>query len=279
MAVVLVTGCSSGFGLLTVCELARRGDRVFASMRDPARDGALRAALADLDEGAVEVEVVPLDVTDEVSVTRAVATVLDTAGRIDVVVNNAGIAAGSSVEETPVATLERVFDTNVFGSLRVTQAALPSMRAQGAGHIVNVTSIAAFVAAPFMGAYAASKHAIDALGESLASEVAPYGIHVTNVAPGAYETAMMGAVDTTLAEVDDASPYAARQRTMLTRHAATMREHADPTEVAVAIADAIHADPPPARVVVPASSGFIVQARGATPPEQLRQLLAQSYGV
>jgi NAD(P)-dependent dehydrogenase (short-subunit alcohol dehydrogenase family) len=277
---ILITGCSSGFGLLIACELARRGNRVFATMRDPeGRGERLRAALAAEPGLGDGVDVLRLDVTDEATIADAVRAVLDRAGRIDAVVNNAGVAGGNAVEETSVEELAAVFETNVYGPLRVAQAVLPAMRAQGRGHVVNVTSVAAFVAPPFMGAYAASKHAADALGEALAAEVAPFGISVTNVAPGAYLTEMIGEVHDALARIDDGSPYADRLRTMLTRHAAAMEQQANPEEVATAVADAIHADPPPARVVVPASSHGVVAARGPTPPEQLRNLLAASYGV
>ena len=274
MTTVLVTGCSSGFGLLTTVELARRGDRVVATMRDLARGDALRRALED---AAVTdaVELAVLDVSDEASVRRAV----DAAGPLDVVVNNAGVASGAPVEETTVDALASVFDTNVYGALRVIRAALPGMRAQGSGHIVNVTSLAAFVAPPFMGAYAASKHALDALGEALAAEVAPFGIHVTNVAPGAFETPMVGAVESELEAIDPSSPYAERRRTMLARHGELMREQGGAAEVARAIADAIHADPPPGRVVVPAASAGLAGLRGSMAPEQLRSMLAASYGI
>ena len=274
MTTVLVTGCSSGFGLLTVVELARRGDRVVATMRDPSRAGALRTAL---DEAGVaeRVEVLPLDVTDETSVRAAV----DAAGALDAVVNNAGVPSGAPVEETTVDSLASVFETNVYGALRVIHAVLPGMRARGAGHIVNVTSLAAFVAPPFMGAYAASKHALDALGEALAAEVAPFGIHVTNVAPGAYETPMIGAVDAELDAIDPSSPYAERRRTMLLRHAELMRGQGGAHEVATAIADAVHAETPPARVIVPAASAGLAGLRGSMAPEQLRSMLAGSYGI
>ena len=280
MTVVLVTGCSTGFGLLTAVELARRGDRVFATMRDPSRADRLRAALDQAgDHAGDHVEVVALDVTDDASVRAAVDHATASAGRLDVVVNNAGIAAGASVEETSVDTIARVFDTNVYGAVRVIQAVLPAMRDRRAGHIVNVTSLAAFVAPPFFGAYAASKHAMDAIGEALAAEVAPFGIHVTNVAPGAYETPMVAAVDTELASMDETSPYKDRNTALLRRHAELMRENDDASPVAVAIADAIHADPPPGRVVVPASSAAMAGLRGSMPPEQLRSVLAASYGI
>ena len=276
MSNVLVTGSSSGFGLLTVVELARRGDAVVATMRDLARADALRAALAEAGGGVADaVGIVRLDVTDEGSIGEAI----DAAGPLDVVVNNAGVASGSPVEETSVDALASVFDTNVYGPLRVIRAVLPAMRAQGAGHIVNVTSLAAFVAPPFMGAYAASKHALDAIGESLAAEVAPFGIHVTNVAPGAYETPMVGMVDREVDGLDPSSPYAERRRTMLERHGQMMRDQPDAADVATAIADAIHADPPPGRVVVPAASAGMAGLRGSMAPEQLRSILASSYGI
>ena len=276
MTNVLVTGSSSGFGLLTVVELARRGDAVVATMRDLARADALRAALTDAGGQAADaVRIVRLDVTDEDSIAEAV----EAAGPLDVVVNNAGVASGSPVEETSVEALASVFDTNVYGPLRVIRAVLPSMRSQSSGHIVNVTSLAAFMAPPFMGAYAASKHALDALGESLAAEVAPFGINVTNVAPGAYETPMIGMVESEVDGVDPSSPYGERRRAMLERHGQMMRDQPDAADVATAIADAIHADPPPARVVVPASSAGLAGLRGTMAPEQLRSMLAASYGI
>ena len=276
MTNVLVTGSSSGFGLLTVVELARRGDAVVATMRDLARAGGLRDALAAAGEGVAErVRLVRLDVTDEASVLEAV----DGAGPLDAVVNNAGVASGAPIEETTVEALASVFDTNVYGPLRVIRAVLPGMRARGSGHVVNVTSLAAFMAPPFMGAYAASKHALDAIGESLAAEVAPFGVHVTNVAPGAYDTPMIGLVATEVDGIDAASPYGERRRAMLERHGQMMRDQPDATDVAIAIADAIHTDPPPGRVIVPAASAGLAGLRGSMSPEQLRSVLAASYGI
>lgn len=275
MTTVLVTGCSSGFGLLTAVELARRGDRVVATMRDPSREDGLKRALADAGIDGGQVQVLRLDVTDDRSVRAAVEAV----GALDVVVNNAGVPSGSPVEETTIDALASVFDTNVYGAVRVIHAVLPAMRAQRRGHIVNVTSLAAFVAPPFMGAYAASKHALDALGEALAAEVAPFGIHVTNVAPGAFDTPMVGTVDRELDGIDPASPYGERRRTMLRRHGELMRAQGEASEVARAIADAVHADPPPGRVVVPSSSTGLAGLRGSMAPEQLRSMLSASYGI
>jgi NAD(P)-dependent dehydrogenase (short-subunit alcohol dehydrogenase family) len=274
MTTVLITGCSSGFGLLTAVELARRGDRVFASMRDPSRADALRKALAD---AGVDATIVQLDVLDDTSVADAVQSVVD-GGGLDVLVNNAGIGYVGPLEEMTTEQIGSMFGTNIGGMIRVTKAVLPHMRAAGKGHIVNVTSIAAFLSAPFMGAYSATKHAVDALGEALAGEVAPFGIHVTNVAPGAYNTPMVeGVADALIAA--DGSAYEERFRVFIDRHAGMMRAADTPEDVAVAIADAIHAETPPARVVVPAASAGFVTARGTMPPEQLRDILRQTYGV
>jgi NAD(P)-dependent dehydrogenase (short-subunit alcohol dehydrogenase family) len=256
-------------------ELARRGDRVFASMRDPARGDALRKTLAD---AGVDATIVQLDVLDDASVSAAVDTVVGEAGGLDVLVNNAGIGYLGPLEEMPTEQIGAMFGTNVGGTIRVTKAVLPHMRSAGKGHIVNVTSLAAFLSAPFMGVYAATKHAADAIGEAVACEVAPYGIHVTNVAPGAYNTPMIEGVADALAATEN-SAYAERFRTTVERHAAMMRAADTPQDVAVAIADAIHSDPPPARVVMPVESAGFVSARGAMPPEQLRDVLRQTYGV
>jgi NAD(P)-dependent dehydrogenase (short-subunit alcohol dehydrogenase family) len=275
MATVLITGCSSGFGLLTAVEVARRGDRVFASMRDPSRADALRKALAD---AGAEATVVQLDVLDDASVAAAVQTVVGDAGGLDALVNNAGVGYLGPLEEMTAQQIGDMFGTNIGGMIRVTKEVLPHMRAAGKGHVVNVTSIAAFLSPPFMGAYAATKHAVDALGEALAGEVAPYGIHVTNVAPGAYFTEMIHGVGAAIAATEQ-SAYKERFRTAVERHAAMMRAADTPQDVAAAIADAIHADPPPARVVVPAESAGFVAARGSVAPEQLRDVMRQTYGV
>lgn len=277
MATVLVTGTSSGFGLLIAIELARRGDRVFASMRNPDRSGALRDA-AQAAGVADKVEVVALDVCDTASVRAAVADVIGAAGSLDAVVNNAGVGYLGPLEEMQADHVAEMFDTNVGGMLRVAQAVLPHMRAAGRGHVVNVTSIAAFISLPFGGVYSATKHAVDALGEALASEVAPWGIHVTNVAPGPYNTSMVAGVADAIAAADQ-SAYGDRLRQLVERHADAMRAADTPEDVAVAVADAIHAEPPPARIVVPASSIGVVQAIAPVAPEQVRELVRATYGI
>ena len=187
MSVVLITGCSSGFGKLAAIAFARRGDTVFASMRDTARAQALRD---DAAAAGVAVEVVHLDVTDRASIESAVASIRAKAGRIDVLVNNAGIGAVAPTEEFEDDETLRVFDTNVFGVLRVTRAVAPVMREQHAGRIINVGSLAGIVASPFRGIYSASKAAVEAITDAMYYELHPFGIHVCVVEPGFFETSI-----------------------------------------------------------------------------------------
>lgn len=171
--VALVTGASSGIGRAIAARLARGGYRVFGTARDPGRLGS--------DAGF---EPVRMDVRGDESVARGVDEVLRSAGQIDLLANNAGYAVVGAVEETSPAQARALFETNVFGALRVSRAVLPAMRARGRGRIVNISSVAGFAPAPFMGAYAASKHALEALTEALDHEVRNFGVRAVLVQPG-----------------------------------------------------------------------------------------------
>jgi NAD(P)-dependent dehydrogenase (short-subunit alcohol dehydrogenase family) len=185
MAVVLITGCSSGFGLEFALAFARRGDRVVATMRDLARGDALRARLHD--EG-LEAELREMDVTNTGSITAVVRA----HERIDVLVNNAGIGAVGALETLHEDTLRDVFETNVFGALNVTRTVLPTMRAQGRGRVIFVSAIGAILNTAYLGAYCASKHAVDCISATLDIETQPFGIRVSSVLPSAFNTGMGG---------------------------------------------------------------------------------------
>ena len=160
MGRALITGCSSGFGRATAIELKARGHEVVATARRP-------ETLDDLDVDAR----LALDVTDDASVAAAVAA----AGQVDALVNNAGINVAGPVEKVPVDEVRRLFETNVFGALRMTQAVLPQMRARRGGTIVNVSSINGRVAQPLAGFYAATKFALEAMSEALHFEAGHFG--------------------------------------------------------------------------------------------------------
>ena len=177
--VALVTGCSSGIGEATAIALAARGFRVYASGRTLAGVEHLRGP------GIAPVEI---DVADDVSIQRGVARVFNTAGRIDLLVNNAGIALFGAIEDLDRATLRRQFEVNVSGAMAMCRAVLPTMRRQRGGCIVNVSSVAGRFSVPLLGAYCASKFALEALSDSLRGEVRPFGIRVVIVEPGATYT-------------------------------------------------------------------------------------------
>ncbi|MCY1065034.1 SDR family NAD(P)-dependent oxidoreductase [Nannocystis sp. RBIL2] len=177
--VVLITGASSGFGEAAARLLAARGPyRVFGTSRRAAGDDTLGGA-----------EMLPLDVRSDASVAACVDAVMQRAGRIDVLVNNAGYTLAGAVEETAIDEAKAQFDTNFFGMARMVRAVLPVMRAQGGGRIVNVSSLAGLVGVPFHAHDSASKFAIEGLSEGLRQEVRRFGIHVSLIEPGDFKTA------------------------------------------------------------------------------------------
>lgn len=176
--VALVTGASSGIGRAIASLLSREGFQVFGTTRKTASG----------DPQLPDVKFIQLDVRQQESVQRAIQSVLDVAGRIDLLVNNAGYALIGAAEETSVEETRDLFETNFFGLVRVTQTVLPAMRAQSYGRIVNIGSVAGFVPMPFQGAYAASKHAIEGFSKSLDHEVRQFGIRVSVIEPGFTKT-------------------------------------------------------------------------------------------
>ena len=217
MSSVLVTGASRGLGRAIALELTRRGHRVIATARNV-------DALADLPVDAR----LPLDVTDQASVTSAIAE----AGDIDVLVSNAGATLRAPVESVPLAEVERLFQLNTLGALRVTQAVLPAMRARGSGRIVYVSTMAAAVPFPLNSAYAASKRALEAFAEALAIEVREFGITVGILRPGGIST---GAADRAPVYVAEDDPY----RPLLRELAAAHRDPDTAEDVARAVVDAV----------------------------------------
>jgi NAD(P)-dependent dehydrogenase (short-subunit alcohol dehydrogenase family) len=202
MAVVLITGCSSGFGLATAVTFAQRGDDVITTVRDPARADHLRERTRDLPRN---VAVERLDVTDQASIDSTVARTLDRFGRIDVLVNNAGIGVIGALEAVDDATLRAIFATNVFGAVAVTRAVLPHMRQRRAGRVIFMNAIGGVLTTAFLGAYSASKHAIDCVAAVFDLELRPFGIRVSSVYPSAFHTAI---ADNMRAVADAGSPYA-----------------------------------------------------------------------
>jgi NAD(P)-dependent dehydrogenase (short-subunit alcohol dehydrogenase family) len=181
-----ITGSSRGFGRIWVEAALERGDRVAATARN-------LAPLQDLvDRYGDDVLPIEMDVTDRAAVDRAVESAHGRFGRLDVVVNNAGYGYFGSVEEVSDEESRAQFETNFFGALWVTKAVVPILREQGSGHLIQVSSIAGVEAFPGLGVYCASKWALEGLSQSLAAEVAPFGVHVTLVEPAGYSTDWAG---------------------------------------------------------------------------------------
>ena len=232
-----ITGTSRGFGRVWAEAALERGDRVAATARNT-------DTLTELAERHGD-NVLPLalDVTDKAAVDAAVAQAHDQFGALDVVVNNAGYGHFGTIEEATEEEARAQIETNVFGALWVTKAVLPIMREQGSGHIIQVSSIGGVNAFPTLGLYHASKWALEGFSQSLAAEVAGFGIHVTIVEPGGFATDWAGpsAVHSApLAAYDDLREARARQRRSF--------EPGDPQATGAAILKVVDADEPPLRI-------------------------------
>ncbi len=220
--VVLITGASSGIGRAAARHLAELGYRVYGTSRG-----------ACPDTGGVTM--LQMDVTDADAVSAGIQTILAREGRLDVVVNNAGFGYGGAVEETSIDEARATFETNVFGVLRVCRAALPVMRAQGAGLIVNVSSIGGLMGMPFQGLYAASKFAVEGLTETLRMEVKAFGIDVVLLEPGDIRTDFTARRRTT-AEAAASDIYREQYARTLDKIAADEQGGADPQVAAKTLA-------------------------------------------
>lgn len=181
--VVLVTGASSGIGEATAIRLRQRGFIVYAAARRTAR---MRHLLG------LGIHVLALDVTDDVSLKQGVQTIMHQQKRLDILINNAGFGTYGAIEEVPLAAGRRQFDVNVFGAVRLIQLVLPIMRRQHSGRIINTSSIAGKVYEPLSGWYMGTKHALEGISDSLRTEVAPFGIDVVLIEPGATNSQWAG---------------------------------------------------------------------------------------
>lgn len=255
MDVALVTGTSTGIGLATALHFARNGHRVFAGVRSVAGAHELAQAIA---REALPIRPVVLDVDDALSVARGVGEVLGEAGRVDVLVNNAGIGGGGPVEEVPVEWVKTLFETNYFGAIRMIQAVLPGMRARRHGAIVNVSSVFGRMAMPGHGHYAAAKYALEAISEALAQEVLEYGIRVAIIEPGVVATPIFAKARRFN---DAASPYAAHLRRLMLIYQKLMPQATRPAAVAEVIEEAVTTGTPRLRWVVGEDGRRLVEGR------------------
>ncbi len=261
MAIVLVTGTSSGIGLATAVTLARGGHKVIATMRNLDSAGEL-AKIVSAEK--LSVKVAALNVDEDASVASAISKVIAENGHIDVLVNNAGLGGGGSVEEVPVAMFREVMETNFFGALRCIKAVIPAMRERRHGCIVNITSISGRMALAPQAAYSASKWALEALSECLAQEMKAFNVRVAIIEPGVIATPIFGKAKPL--PKDSPYPHARRQRALF---AASLTKPTSPYVVGEQIRQIVDGDSWQLRYPVGPDAVPYLKWRGSKTDEQM----------
>jgi len=263
-----ITGASRGFGLEIVRQALARGDAVVATARDP------RKLAGSADGASTSLLAIPLDVNDEGQARAAAEHAVTRFGRIDVLVNNAGRGLLGAVEEASDAEARAVFDTNVFGLLTVTRAVLPVMRRQRSGRILNLSSVGGFAASPGWGVYCATKFAVEGLSEALHAELAPLGIAVTIIEPGAFRTDFLdgSSLQRSGKSIEDYAATAGQMRAWAvgTNHA----QLGDPVKAAAAMVAVAAGPNPPLRLQLGADCVARVESKLATVARELEQCRA-----
>ncbi len=270
--VTLITGCSTGIGFETALFLARKGHRVFATMRNLEKAGPLREASKGLD-----LEAFPLDVDKPASVKKAVAAALKGAGRIDVLVNNAGWGAFGALEEFSDAEIQSQYETNVFGLLRVTREVLPLMRRQKRGRILHIGSLAGKMSFAGIGLYCSTKHAVEAATESLRLEARPFNIEVAVVEPGNIRTPFK--TNRRIAKVlgEDGSAYRKPLEKVLRAGNNPPPSTPGPEKVAAVVWKALRAEPMACRYPVGTDAVWLPFLRRFMPDSLFDRVLRRRY--
>ncbi len=260
--VSVVTGANSGIGRATAVHLASVGHTVFGTVRSTARAEKLNAMA---DAASVTIALVELDVADDDSVSAGFDEILSTAGRVDNLVNNAGVGGNAVVEECTPQLMAEVMNVNLNGVLRCTRAVLPQMRERGSGAIVNVTSVVGRLAALAQAPYTASKWALEGLSEQLAQEVVPFGIRVAIVEPGVTRSAIFAK---NIDAPNSTGAYDVQYARMFQMYAAGLASATDPLEVAAVIQHAIETDDAKLRYPVSWGSAEIIAGRAELTDEE-----------
>jgi NAD(P)-dependent dehydrogenase (short-subunit alcohol dehydrogenase family) len=233
--VAVITGSSSGIGLESVLILARNGYTTYATMRSPDKDTSIKTVVQN--EG-LPIRVVQLDVTDDSSVKNAIDHIISEAGRIDVLVNNAGYGLGGALEDLSMEEIKSQFEINFFGPIRVTQAVLPTMRKQRSGRIINISSANGIFGFPGISAYVSTKFAIEGLSEAIAYELEQFGIKVILIEPGFIRTNILNAAVIAKKAQDPASPYSELTQKIMANLSELAKNASDPELVANIILEA-----------------------------------------
>ena len=271
--VAIVTGSSSGIGFETAVGLAREGYHTFATMRnaDKGKEISAKASRENL-----PIRVAQLDVTKDESVKAAISKIVSEAGRIDVLVNNAGYGLGGAFEDTSIDEATSLFDTNLFGVMRVTQAVLPQMRKQRSGTIVNISSGAGRLGYPGASLYVSTKFALEGLSEAMAYELEPFGIRVAIVEPGVVQTNFGNAMVFARRAQDPNSPYAPIMQKMGSNWEKMIAGGSAPELIANKVLEAVKAEKPELRYPAGKDMEGWMQARKGMSDKEFFAMMKQN---
>jgi len=258
--VALVTGASSGLGKATAALLAESGYKVYGTTR------------ADTPSNSEGVRMLSLELASQASVDACVRQVVDDAGQIDLVVNNAGFPMAGAIEETSIEEIDHEFQVNFFGTLRVIKTVTPILRGQRSGTIINISSAAAFIPVPFYGIYGASKAALERLSFSLRQELKPVGVHVSVISPSSHRTEVKWAVPSA-----PLSAYDGARDRVLAAMQQTVVEGGDPGKVARAVLDAASARAPRARYLVGSDSKAFGILQRIAPHSLIERMISAKF--
>jgi NAD(P)-dependent dehydrogenase (short-subunit alcohol dehydrogenase family) len=272
--VAVVTGSSSGIGLATSLALARNGYLTYATMRNLAKRDSVQSTA---EKQHLSIRTVQLDVTDENSVKNAIQSILSESGRIDLLVNNAGYGLTGALEDIRIDEIRALYETNLFGVIRVTQAVLPTMRKQGSGRIINISSGAGRIGYPGGSAYVSSKFALEGLSESMAYEIEQFGIRTVLVEPGFVRTNFGENIVITKKAQDPNSPYSQMMMQMKSSsYRRRMIENASDADlVASVVVEAATAKEPNLRYLAGKDVQQMVAAKKNMSDEEFQKMIRQ----
>jgi NAD(P)-dependent dehydrogenase (short-subunit alcohol dehydrogenase family) len=275
--IAIVTGSSSGIGFETSVLLARNGFYTYATVHNLDKRSNQIADIAKKED--LPLEVVRLDVESDESVKDTINTITRKHNRIDVIVNNAGYALGGPLEETSMEEIRKQFETNFFGAVRVMQAATPFMRRQRSGKIVNITSMGGRISIPLSAFYHGSKFALEGVSESFQYELAPFGIKIILIEPGAVGSNFWKSIKIAKKATSPNSPYA-QQVAGVSKTFKKMEENSlHPTEVAKTVLDAVMSDDPRLRYVVGNDAAKIIEAKKNMSDKDFGNLIKDQFQI
>ncbi len=269
--VAIVTGSAAGIGYEIAIHLAKNGFRTYASMRNLQKANGITEMAKNEN---LPLSLIQLDVTDDISITKAIDKVINESGRIDVLVNNAGYGLIGSIEDMSVEELKAQYETNVFGTFMVTKAVLPYMRKQHGGSIINISSIAGRIALPMYSAYVSTKFATEGLSESMAYELEPFGIKVAIIEPGAIKTNFRREQAAKGSSED--SPYSSMMQSPSKAIEKMLKHRLYPEEVAKAVIQAIENPKPKLRYIVGKDAEELIELRRKISDEEFFHMVGQN---